>query len=329
MEQTPEEASEASPQTTLFSHLPEEDPTVSDLTLTAYGRREALFALLTGAAYLLFWALVHRIPSGAMPVLAITTLLSLFLVLLFTVRLARAIRSPQAVALNVVLSFLVVLPSIVIPLLVRLTPTWPGWGRLAPSWHTYLTLFHRTIHGLDTLLLIWLAACLGIVLSRLVKEFKLLLPMGVALAMVDIWTVLGGGVVETAASGKSQIAKAAMSALTVQLPTTQPSGGAAPFPLLVGFADFLFIALFFACFQRFGIPSRRIFPVLFVTLFCYMAVVFLFGFSLPALVPIAVVVIGMNWRRFRYERTEAFALLYAGILLSAALLFLFWRSRHG
>ena len=38
--------------------------------------------------------------------------------------------------------------------------------------------------------------------------------------------------------------------------------------------------------------------------------------ALPALVPIAVVVIGMNLRRFRYERSELFALLYAGIIVA-------------
>ncbi|HEV2472271.1 MAG TPA: hypothetical protein VGS41_06375, partial [Chthonomonadales bacterium] len=41
--------------------------------------------------------------------------------------------------------------------------------------------------------------------------------------------------------------------------------------------------------------------------------------ALPALVPIAVVVIGAHWRRFKYERSEAFALLYAGIIVVAAL----------
>jgi hypothetical protein len=50
-----------------------------------------------------------------------------------------------------------------------------------------------------------------------------------------------------------------------------------------------------------------------------MLAVALTGISLPALVPIAVVVIGMNIRRFRYERSEAFALLYAGLIVAAVL----------
>ena len=119
-----------------------------------------------------------------------------------------------------------------------------------------------------------------------------------------------------------------MSALTVQLPTMHSTNGAAPFVLSIGFADFLFIALFFACFARFGIPARRTFQVLFVTLFLYMAIVFLTGTALPALVPVGVVVLVMNWRQFRYERSEAFALLYAGLILSAALGYLIFRARH-
>jgi hypothetical protein len=199
---------------------------------------------------------------------------------------------------------------------------------LLPFWKAYLRLF-RAVSGLDTLALIWLAASLGCAVSRLVREFKLLFPMGVALALVDLYTVFGGGVVSTAVSGKNTVAQAAMAALTVQLPTMQPKNGAAPFSLRIGFADFLFIALFFACFIRFGIPARRTFQVLFVTLFLYMAVVFLQDIPLPALVPVAMVVIGMHWRRFRYERSEAFALLYAGLILSAALGYLVFRSHHG
>jgi hypothetical protein len=214
-----------------------------------------------------------------------------------------------------------------IPSLSHLYPTWPGWGTLLPYWKVYAAPFHA-ISGLDTLGVIWVAVSLGAALSRLVREFKLVLPMGVALALVDLYTVFGGGVVESAVQGKNTVARAAMSALTVQLPTMHSTNGAAPFVLSIGFADFLFIALFFACFARFGIPSRRTFQVLFVTLFLYMAIVFLTGTALPALVPVGVVVLVMNGRQFRYERSEAFALFYAGLILSAALGYLVFRSRH-
>ncbi len=303
--------------------LPEED-SVPKPVLSV---REGGIALLTGGLYLVFWPLVRSIPSASLAVVAITTLLSLLLVLHFTVRVARSLRSNSALILNLLLASLTVLPSILIPLLGQMFPAWPGWAGVVPFWKGYLQFF-KAVNGLHTLALIWLAASLGVLISRLVREFKLLLPMGVALAMVDMYAVFGGGIVAAAESGKNRLAQTAMTALTVQLPTTQPKSGAAPFPLLIGFADFLFIALFFACFVRFQIPSRKTFLTLYVVLFLYMGLVFLNGWVLPALVPIAVVVIGMNLRRFRYERSEAFALFYAGLILSGALGFLLHRARH-
>ena len=328
MKQLPLEAQVVSSQTALSPNLPEGSAPVPASAPPCIVGRDGFAALATGAADLLLWPVVGAIHSGALVVLAITTLVSLFLVLLFTVRLARAMRSPRAIGLNLALSLLLVMPLKLIPFLHLLFPTWPVWVPLHPYWMLYASTFHK-VHGLDNLGLIWIAASLGVALSRLVREFKLLLPMSVALALVDLYTVFGGGVVATAISGKNTVAQAAMTALTVQLPTMQPTSGAAPFTLNIGFADFLFIALFFACFAHFGIPSRRTFYVLFVTLFFYMAIVFSFGPALPALVPVAVVVIGMHWRRFRYKRSEAFALLYVGLLVSGILAYLSFRARHG
>jgi len=325
MEQPLSETPDDSTQNTLPLEAPIEERPDPQSGKPVWIGRDGLLALAVGIVDLLFWPIVRAIPSGSMVLVGITTLISLFLVLLFTVLMARSMRSPRAILLNLALSFLVILPSLV-PIFVNLTPSWPGWGVLRPHWRAYMGGF-RAINGLDTLALIWLATSLGAGISRLVREFKLLLPMGVALAMVDLYTVFGGGVVDTAVKGTNHVAKVAMTALTAQLPTMQPKNGAAPFVLNIGFADFLFIAVFFACFARFDIPSRRTFQVLFVTLFLYMAVVFLGGPPLPALVPVAAVVIGMNWRRFRYERSEAFALLYTGLILSGVLGFLISRSR--
>src|SRR5206468_3170875 len=118
-------------------------------------------------------------------------------------------------------------------------------------------------------------------------------------------------------SGHAPVARAFMNAMTAPLSTTQAKLGAAPLQLAAGFADFLFIAVFFACFAKFGIPSKRTFTALVGTLSVYMLAVFYTGSPLPALVPIAAVIIGMNARRFKYARDEAFALLYAGLIVAA------------
>lgn len=267
---------------------------------------------------LLFWQVTLCIPIGNAAIVWTTTLLYLLLTLLFTVRTARALRSPSMQRVSLLLSAVLALPAVLVPILHFSFPQWGGWHALSPPLMAYFLLL-RAIPGLKGLLLIWFAASLGVSLSRLVREFKLLLPMAVALALVDLYVVFGGGLVAQAQQGGNPVPEIAMKTMLVNLPrpTAHPPGGAAPMQLAVGFADFMFLALFFACFARFGIPSRTTFLVVSGVLAAYMVVVGMTGWAMPALVPIAVVVIGMNLRRFRYERSEAFALLYAGVIVAA------------
>jgi hypothetical protein len=278
------------------------------------GRQAIGLALLC----LLFWQVTLRIPIGHVAIVWTTTLLYLLLTLLFTVRTARALRSSSAQRVSLLLSAVLALPAVLVPILNFSFPQWGGWHALSPLLNGYFLIL-RAIPGLKGLLLIWFAASLGVCLSRLVREVKLLLPMAVALALVDLYVVFGGGLVTQVEQGENPGAAVAMKALTLKMP--RPSerlpSGAEPMQLAVGFADFLFVALFFACLARFGISSRVTFVVLCVTLAAYMFAVGVTGWAMPALVPIAVVVIGMNLRHFRYDRSEAFALLYAGVIVAA------------
>jgi hypothetical protein len=186
----------------------------------------------------------------------------------------------------------------------------------------------RAAPGLRGLLLITFAVSIGAVLSRLIREIKLLLPVAIVLALVDLYVVFGGGLVTQANSGKAPVAQAAMQALTVGLTPRLPPNVHAPPPLAVGFADYLFIALFFACFTRFQMPARRTFVVLCSILCLYMAAVIVLRLDLPALVPIAVAVVGCNLSAFRYRREEAFAMLYAGIIVCLLLGTLVFMARR-
>lgn len=281
-------------------------------------RREGLIACGVVALYLLFWQVALRLPTSGIASVGVTTLIYLALTLLFTVQLARALRSSASIAISLLVSAVLSLPGIMLPMLAPRFP-WSGWEAVANAYGFFGAHFLRPLPGLHGLLLIWFAACLGVALSRLVRETKIILPMSVALACVDIYVVFGGGLVAQAESGKAPVARAAMQALTVKMPATTSHAGAAPMQLAVGFADYLFVALFFACFARFGIPSKRTFQVLCVTLVVYMLYVAFSGSAMPALVPIAVVVILMNLRQFRYSRSEAFALLYAGLIVAVAM----------
>jgi hypothetical protein len=274
---------------------------------------EGWYALATALLYLVIFRVSTFLPTTATSIVFVT-LVAMVMVLVFTVRVARAIRTPAALGVNFLLTAIFVLPLIAFPIVYSQTAAWSGWQMVGPVYGRYFRLV-RHVMGLKELLLMWFAACIGVGISRLVREMKMLLPIASVLALVDIYAVLGGGIVHQAITGKSPLARTAMNALTVQLPSTKAEAGSAPIPLLIGFADFLFIALFFACFRRFGVPAWRTFVALCAVLSIYMAVVAYTDIALPALVPIAVVIIGMNLRQFRYERSEAFALLYAALLL--------------
>lgn len=259
---------------------------------------------LSAFAYLLLFRLASYLPS-ANEALAATTLASLFLLLLFTASLARTIRTER--------EWIGLTAGCAILLIAARNPSLRGVAGLLP--------------GFDGLMMVGLGVSAGTLISYLIKEVKMLLPAGVMLALVDLYVVFGGGLVAQATSGKSAQAAQLMKAFTVVLPTTQATTGAEPMQLAVGFADFLFIALFFACFRRFGVPSRKTFQALTVVLILYMFAVLFTGTPLPALVPIAVVVIAMNFRHFKYEREEKFALLYAGLIVLTLFGYLFYVSR--
>ena len=275
---------------------------------------EGWYALATGFLYLMFVRATTWLPFHV-SVVVLMTLVSLVLMLVFTVRVARSIISRRALIINFTLSSLLILPKLLIPILATRFPTWSGWPFIGGQYMRYQGLL-KHVEGLDGLILMWFAACIGVGVSRLIREMKMLLPISVVLASVDMYVVFGGGLVTQATQGHSPIAAAAMWALTVKLPTMHVTRGAAPLQLAIGMADFLFIALFFACFKKFGVAAWNTFIVMCAVLSVYMLIVAYKDLPLPALVPIAVVVVGMNLRQFRYERSEGFALLYAGIIVT-------------
>ncbi len=287
---------------------------------------EGWYAIATALLYLVFFRVSTLLPFSVTSTVFVT-LAAMVLMLVFTVRVARALVRPQTLILNFALAGLFALPIVGVPVLFALIPRWSGWPQVGPVYRQYTILLAHVL-GLKELLVMWLAACIGVGISRLIKEMKLLMPAGVVLGLVDIMAVFSSvGVVHKAISGQSPLAQVAMTSLTVQIPATHAARGSSPLQLQIGFADFLFMALFFACFKRFGVPAWNTFVVLCATLSLYMLVVAFTAIALPALVPIAIVVIGMNLRQFRYDRSEAFALFYATVIVGVAA-GAFWLLQH-
>ncbi len=287
---------------------------------------EGWYAIATALLYLVFFRVSTLLPFTVTSTIFVT-LAAMVLMLVFTVRVARALIAPRVLEWNFALAGVFAFPLIGVPILFMLIPFWSGWPLVGPMYKQYVSLLAHVM-GLKELLVMWLAACVGVGISRIVKEMKLLLPAGVVLGLVDMLAVFSNvGVVNQAMTGKSQLAQVAMTALTVKMPATHATSGSPPLQLQIGFADFLFIALFFACFKRFRVPAWNTFVVLCAVLSLYMLIVAFTATALPALVPIGVVVIGMNLRQFRYDRSEAFALLYAALIVGAAV-GAFWLIKH-
>jgi hypothetical protein len=179
----------------------------------------------------------------------------------------------------------------------------------------------------QTGLLIW---CLGLAaaLSLAIRDRNMLVPMAIFLALFDIWLVFvpEGPVGQVARGNQTQLAQIAF---TVPKPVAAPTMGAPTALAYIGPADFLFMAMFFCAICRFQLryaaTARWMAPVL----AGYLAIALLtpnvsigpirLG-ALPALVPIAAVVMVVNFREFKLSRDEkqtTIALAIIGIAVLA------------
>lgn len=253
--------------------------------------------------WLAFWQVAPRLRADSVGAVIISTVVSLSLIVWFVAQVARALRTARAIVLNGILAAGFVLPLRIMA----------GSGRIIAPWNI---LPH--IPGLPDLLFVWFAACIGTSLSRLLRGANMIPPVAAVLALVDTWTVLLGGPVQRIMQSANPMARAITKAMTVTLPG--PRAGASPIQIstIVGFADFLFIAFFIAAVVRFVELSgayRSTTRATIAVLSIYMIVINFTGWSLPALVPLAVVMIALHWRHFHYDRSEAFALLYAVLFI--------------
>lgn len=178
-------------------------------------------------------------------------------------------------------------------------------------------------------LIMW---CLGIgaFLASILKDKNLLLPIGIFLALFDIWLVfVPEGPVGQIARGNQQ----ALARIAYQVPQAvhvSTSGLAAPH-VYIGPADFLFMGMFFVALFRFGMRTRATLITMIPVLVIYLFTVLVFGNieigpislrALPALVPIGAVVLGVNWREFQLTKDEKQTTIAVAIIGLAVLV---WR----
>jgi hypothetical protein len=204
-----------------------------------------------------------------------------------------------------------------------LLPSWLGLPlQKAPP---ILLVPYRALHGY---LLMLAAIGLGCLLSRLIRDKNLLVPVVPFAALVDAITVLTPvgfvkRVMESAPRVMEQAAVAVMSA-----PQAAPQVERVVPIVLIGVGDFLFLALYAACLYRFGLHVGATAVGLFFTLWVYLVMVMLgIAVALPALVPMAVVVLLVNAREFHLSRQEKWASLLVILPMLALLVWLLTMNR--
>jgi len=207
-------------------------------------------------------------------------------------------------------------------------PTLLSWSRANPPSELALGVY-RAMHGY---LLMAAAVGLGATLAKLIREKNLLAPVIPFAAMVDMLTVLTpGGFVKQVMEKAPEVAEKA--SVAVMAAPNAPEATARLTPIaIIGVGDFIFLALYAACLIRFGLRVRATLIGLFVALWVYLALVLwvlpALGIAprLPALVPMALVTLALNWRAFQLSRQEAVASV---VVIALALGLIAWVFTRG
>lgn len=164
------------------------------------------------------------------------------------------------------------------------------------------------------------AAGAGVALAAGIREPNILLPAGLFAAFADFVVVTMGTVKHALSNPKGQ---ALVQSVSAKVPTVHPALPA----LTIGPADFMFLGIFLACAVRFDMDVRRTALTLAGVLTLSLLLV-PFVSALPALAPMSVAFVAVNWRRFRLTRDEILGSLLV-LALMGGLFFVYFRFLFG
>lgn len=160
-----------------------------------------------------------------------------------------------------------------------------------------------TFHALALMLF---AASLGYLVSFIVREVNLLLPVALFAGVMDAWNVFIGPLGRLIQSRPDIIEK-----VSVQM----PSPVAAVSDTLIGMGDFLFLALYFAVLYRYSMNVKGAFWLVYVLLALSMIYTMFIGGAVPALVPMGIGILIANIKRLRLTRQESLSIIFTGTAL--------------
>jgi hypothetical protein len=268
------------------------------------------------AAYLVFaavgGAVVAFASGGPSPVLTVVVTLvvtvSTALSLLFVLQ---ACRIPMGAGVEAVL----LLPTTVLFLLLRPEVTvalaqWLRLGKGAEKWVAAIPAFPGQ-DLIGNLALIFWAVLIGRLVSRVIREGKLLLPVAVAASLADIFTVFWGFVAHAA-----EKAPEIVEAFSAQAPALEVAKQtAAPVLTSVGIGDFLFLAIFLSVALRFAMNATGAMWAAFVSMLVAAVVLFWLPGGIPGLPFISVGVLLVNRRYLNFTAEEKRSLWIAAGLV--------------
>lgn len=211
-------------------------------------------------------------------------------------------------------------------IVVRMSPAFIPALRSSP-----ITL--EIVLGVSDTLMVLAASMLGRAVSHIIREPNILAPAALFAALVDF------AVVSLWIPRVMEAAPQALSAVAVHVPQV----GAKPTPAglrpigIIGPADFVFLAFYFACIWRFNMAARATYLWMVIALAAYMFFQNIVGTltprfmdaveMLPGLVPMAVVLLIVNRKYFRFSREEKRAMAVVAVLVGGIIAFAFWALR--
>jgi hypothetical protein len=192
----------------------------------------------------------------------------------------------------------------------------------------------ETVLGISDTLMVLATSMLGLAVSHIIREPNILAPAALFAALADF------AVVSLWIPRVMEVAPQALSTVAVHVPQV----GAKPTPTglrpigIIGPADFMFLAFYFACVWRFGMAARATYLWMVIALAAYM--IFQSTIAsltprlmeavdmLPGLVPMAVVLVIVNRKHFRFSREEKRAMAVVALLMVGIIAFAFWALRE-
>lgn len=275
-----------------------------------------LVALIGGAAVAQMSSLI-AIGVAVTAIAAIVLALSLLLVL-SVCRISLSARGELVMVLVMLVLFCLVRPQVF-----AFLGRWLGNPAAGKQIADALSFIPGQMLLGNTVLIVW-AAFLGRLVSRVIREGKLLLPVAVIASVADIFTVFWGVVAHV-----TETAPEVAETFSASAPVAAPPEVAAPILSAVGIGDFLFLALFLAVALRYSMQPEKTMWATFAVMLVAPAAFYLApgALGMPGLPFISAAALWANWPYLRFTREEKRALAFSGVLVAAVAAAL-WMASH-